>query len=120
MKIPRSITPKILKNLEKEDILLIIGARQVGKTWLMKEFGKRKYSQIAYVNFESSKLLKSLFEDDFDIERIISAIQIETGIQIKAEGTLIIFPTLRKTMVVGRPAVLCDWQIICPKPSAWR
>jgi len=57
----------------------------------MKEFGKRKYSQIAYVNFESSKLLNSLFEDDFDIERIISAIQIETGIQIKAEDTLIIF-----------------------------
>lgn len=81
---------------ENKKPIIIRGARQVGKTWLMKEFGKRKYSQIAYVNFESSKLLKSLFEDDFDIERIISAIQIETGIQIIAESTLIIFDEIQE------------------------
>ena len=73
---------------ENRKPIIIRVARQVGKTWLMKEFGKRNYSQIAYVNFESSMLLKSLFDDDFDIERIISAIQIETGMQIMAEGTL--------------------------------
>ena len=71
--------------------LIIRGARQVGKTWLMKEFGKNEYEQIAYVNFESSKSLKLLFDDDFNIERIIAAIQIETGVQIKAESTLIVF-----------------------------
>lgn len=81
---------------ENKKPIIIRGARQVGKTWLMKEFGKRKYSQIAYVNFESSKLLKSLFEDDFDTERIISAIQIETGIQIIAESTLIIFDEIQE------------------------
>jgi predicted AAA+ superfamily ATPase len=81
---------------ENRKPIIIRGARQVGKTWLMKEFGKRKYSQIAYVNFESSKLLKSLFEDDFDIERIIAAIQIETGIQIIAESTLIIFDEIQE------------------------
>ena len=42
--------------------LIIRGARQVGKTWLMKEFGKNEYSKIAYVNFESSKILKTLFQ----------------------------------------------------------
>jgi len=76
--------------------LIIRGARQVGKTWLMKEFGQNEYNQTAYVNFESSKSLNSLFADDFDIERIIAAIQIETGVQIKAETTLIIFDEIQE------------------------
>ena len=62
--------------------LIIHGARQVGKTWLMKEFGKRYYTNIAYVNFESSKHLQSIFEDNFNIPRIITAIEIESGIKI--------------------------------------
>jgi hypothetical protein len=76
--------------------LIIRGARQVGKTWLMKEFGQNEYNQTAYVNFEDSKSLNSLFADDFDIERIIAAIQIETGVQIKAESTLIIFDEIQE------------------------
>ncbi len=76
--------------------IIIRGARQVGKTWLMKEFGKRNYKQSAYVNFESSKLLQSLFIDDFDINRIISAVQIETGLQINIENTLIIFDEIQE------------------------
>jgi predicted AAA+ superfamily ATPase len=76
--------------------LIIRGARQVGKTWLMKEFGKNEYTRIAYVNFESSKLLKSLFVDDFDIQRILTAVQIETGVQIEAENTLIIFDEIQE------------------------
>jgi predicted AAA+ superfamily ATPase len=76
--------------------LIIRGARQVGKTWLMKEFGQNEYNQTAYVNFEDSKSLNSLFADDFDIERIIAAIQIEAGVQIKAESTLIIFDEIQE------------------------
>jgi len=76
--------------------LIIRGSRQVGKTWLMKEFGKNEYSQIAYVNFESSKSLNTLFADDFDIDRIIAAIQIETGVPIKSESTLIIFDEIQE------------------------
>jgi hypothetical protein len=76
--------------------LIIRGARQVGKTWLMKEFGQNEYNQTAYVNFEDSKSLNSLFADDFDIERIIAAIQIEAGEQIKAESTLIIFDEIQE------------------------
>ena len=76
--------------------LIIRGARQVGKTWLMKEFGKNEYARIAYVNFESSKLLKTLFVDDFDIQRILTAVQIETGVQIEAENTLIIFDEIQE------------------------
>jgi len=76
--------------------IIIKGARQVGKTWLMKEFGKSNFKQTAYVNFESSKLLKNLFVDNFDIKRIISAIQIETGLQINAENTLIILDEIQE------------------------
>ena len=84
------------KNKSGRKPLIIRGARQVGKTWLMKEFGKNEYAQTAYVNFESSKLLKSLFVDNFDIQRIISALQIESGLQINPENTLIILDEIQE------------------------
>jgi len=84
------------KNKPGRKPLIIRGARQVGKTWLMKEFGQNEYSQKAYVNFESSKLLKTLFVDNFDINRIITALQIETGIQVNPENTLIIFDEIQE------------------------
>ncbi len=93
----------IIKHLERwktkstRKPLLIKGARQVGKTWLMKEFGNMSYDQIAYVNFESSQVLKNLFELDFDISRIIMAVEIETGVSINAENTLIIFDEIQET-----------------------
>ena len=84
------------KNRPGRKPMIIRGARQVGKTWLMKEFGKNKYSKTVYVNFENSKLLKSLFVDNFDINRIIIALQIETGIQVNPENTLIIFDEIQE------------------------
>lgn len=76
--------------------LIIRGARQVGKTWLIKEFGRTQYAKVAYVNFESSKLLKSLFVDNFDLQRILTAISIETGVQIDADDTLIVFDEIQE------------------------
>jgi len=84
-----------MKNKNRKPII-IRGARQVGKTWLMKEFGKRNYKQVAYINFESSKLLGNLFEEDYDTNRIISAIQIETGLHIDSENTLIILDEIQE------------------------
>lgn len=84
------------KNKENRKPLIIRGARQVGKTWLMKEFGKKEYAQTAYVNFESSKILKDLFSEDYNITRIINAIQIETGVQINAQDTLIILDEIQE------------------------
>ncbi|MEG1617618.1 MAG: ATP-binding protein [Bacteroidales bacterium] len=75
--------------------LIIHGARQVGKTWLMKEFGKKYYAQTAYVNFESSKLLQSLFDENYNIARIITAIEIESGVKIDPTNTLIIFDEIQ-------------------------
>ncbi|MEO6963561.1 MAG: ATP-binding protein [Puia sp.] len=76
--------------------LIIRGARQVGKTWLMKEFGRREFKQTAYVNFESSPALKTLFADDFDIRRILTAIQIESGVTVQAGNTLIILDEIQE------------------------
>jgi uncharacterized protein len=75
--------------------LIVRGARQVGKTWLMKEFGKTAYSNYAYVNFETNPSLQRVFEDDFDIPRILQAIRIETNQQIDPETTLIILDEIQ-------------------------
>lgn len=83
------------KNKSSRKPLIIRGARQVGKTWLMKEFGSTQYTQTIYINFEKTKQLKSLFEEDFDIRRIILALQIESGKTIHADNTLLIFDEIQ-------------------------
>lgn len=62
--------------------LIILGARQVGKTWLMQEFAKEAYPKYAYVNFEDNDMLRGLFEHDFDIPRIIASLEWSTGVSI--------------------------------------
>ena len=76
--------------------LIIQGARQVGKTWLMKEFGRLNYEKTAYINFESNAALKSLFQADYNIDRILTAIKIETGVMIEPENTLIILDEIQE------------------------
>ena len=63
----------------------------------MKEFGNTQYEQYVYVNFEKSKHLKVLFEDGFDIKRIIIALQIESGLTIHANNTLLLFDEIQAT-----------------------
>ena len=62
------------KNARRRKPLIIEGARQVGKTWLVKDFACKHYDNIAYINFEEQIYLRNLFETDFDVTRIISAI----------------------------------------------
>ena len=83
------------KNKSSRKPLIIRGARQVGKTWLMKEFGSTQYTQTIYINLEKTKQLKSLFDEDFDIRRIILALQIESGKTIHADNTLLIFDEIQ-------------------------
>lgn len=75
--------------------LIVQGARQVGKTWLMKEFAKEAYQKYAYVNFEDNDMLRQLFQNDFDIQRIINSIQWATGVTIDA-NTLIILDEIQE------------------------
>jgi len=76
--------------------LIIRGARQVGKTWLMKEFGKTYYNNIAYVNFETTLSLHHIFESGFEVERLIMALKIETGVDIIPSETLIILDEIQE------------------------
>lgn len=75
--------------------LVILGARQVGKTWLMKEFGKEAYKKCAYVNLEDNDDLRGMFEHDFDIQRIIANLQWATDVTID-EDTLIILDEIQE------------------------
>jgi predicted AAA+ superfamily ATPase len=73
----------------------LTGARQVGKTWLLKAFGIEYYKQVVYINFEDQISLKNLFLIDFNIVRIIKALEIFSGIKIDANDTLIIFDEIQ-------------------------
>lgn len=91
----KMIDLEVWKNRVGRKPLIVKGARQVGKTWLMKEFGHRHFEKVLYVNFEKTKRLQSLFELDFDIKRLQIALQAETGITITPENTLIIFDEIQ-------------------------
>lgn len=84
------------KNTKDRMPLIIRGARQVGKTWLMKEFGKNFYEKCAYINFDDNERMRKLFEGDLDIERIVQGLKIESGVNIEKENTLIIFDEVQE------------------------
>lgn len=70
--------------------LVLRGARQVGKTWLLKEFGKRNFENVAYVRIEDNAPMQKLFEGSLDPERLLRGISAETGVKIEPQKTLII------------------------------
>ena len=84
------------KNSTSRIPLIIRGARQVGKTWLMKEFGKILYPEVAYINFEGNDRMKHFFEGDLEISRIIRGLSLETECNIEPENTLIIFDEVQE------------------------
>lgn len=85
------------KNSPTRKPLIIRGARQVGKTWLMKEFGKQYYKKCAYINFDDNSRMDKLFEDDFDLDKIIQGLKIESNVNIEPENTLIILDEIQET-----------------------
>ena len=84
------------KNSKYRKPMIIRGARQVGKTWLMKEFGKQEFEKVAYINFDQNTRMRGIFEGDLNIERLILALSAETGVSINAEDTLIIFDEVQE------------------------
>lgn len=76
--------------------LILLGARQIGKTWLMKAFGKECYESVAYVNCDSEPLAKELFINDYNIERILFAVQAITNVKPEPGKTLIIFDEIQE------------------------
>lgn len=76
--------------------LIIEGARQVGKTWLMKEFGKKAYEDVVYINFDANSKMAELFGADLNTERLIMGIELYIGRKIKAESTLLVFDEIQE------------------------
>lgn len=76
--------------------LIIEGARQVGKTWLMKEFGRTEYEAVVYINFDSNRIMAELFEQDLDSNRIVEGLELYSGKKIVPEKTLLIFDEIQE------------------------
>ncbi len=76
--------------------LIIRGARQVGKTWLMKEFGKTSFEKCAYINFDRNQRMQQLFSGDFNVDRIMQGLAIESDVEIEPENTLIILDEIQE------------------------
>lgn len=76
--------------------LIIRGARQVGKTWLMKEFGAAEYENVVYINFDNNERMKNLFEGSLDVGRLIIGMELYAGHKIDAKNTLLIFDEVQE------------------------
>ncbi|EET58464.1 hypothetical protein BRYFOR_09548 [Marvinbryantia formatexigens DSM 14469] len=76
--------------------LVLRGARQVGKTWIMKEFGRLYYEKCAYISMDENERMEEVFREAFDIDRIIEMLEIEVGFKIEPEKTLIIFDEVQE------------------------
>jgi len=84
------------KNNEDRKPLVLRGARQVGKTWLMKEFGKTCYESYVYFNFDEEEELKSIFETNKNPKRIIELLSLIAGMKILPGDTLIILDEIQE------------------------
>lgn len=88
--------------------LLLMGARQVGKTWLMKEFGRLHFKNVAYVRFDNSERARTAFSLDFDVQRLLEVISIESKSVISPKDTLIILDEIQEC-----PAALTSLKYFC-------
>ena len=84
------------KNSKLRKPLILYGARQVGKTWLLKEFGKKEYKQTIYLNFDEDLRLSDYFQQDLDTERIIGALEGHFNAKITPSSTLLIFDEIQE------------------------
>lgn len=89
-------TLQVWKDAPNRKPLILHGARQVGKTWLLKEFGSLFFSQVAYINFENNARMAGLFSEDLDIPRLLMGLRIESGSAIEPGTTLIILDEIQE------------------------
>ena len=96
------------KDSKRRKPLIIEGARQVGKTWLMKEFGRQAYAETVYINFDSNSRMSELFSADLDIERIMLGLELYAGKKINPDNTLLIFDEVQEV-----PRALSSLKYFC-------
>lgn len=84
------------KQSKRRKPLIIQGARQVGKTWLMKEFGRQVYENTVYINFDSNSQMAELFASDLDTDRLIMGLELYEGSKIDPDNSLLIFDEIQE------------------------
>ena len=84
------------KNKSDRKPIVINGARQVGKTWLLREFARREYKKEAYIVCRKNNLLRELFEKDFDTERLLRGLRAISGVDITPGDTLVILDEIQE------------------------
>jgi uncharacterized protein len=94
--------------------LILSGARQVGKTWLMKAFARDHFKNVAYINFDGNPRMKQLFSLDYNIPRLLSGLQAETATVITPGETLVIFDEIQTN-----PAALTSLKYFCEEASEY-
>ena len=102
------------KNKPNRKPLILKGARQVGKTWIMKEFGKTHFKKTAYVSFYNNQRMQHVFDMDYDIERILMNINIEANVEVTPEDTLIILDEIQEC-----PRALESLKYFCENASEY-
>lgn len=96
------------KNNQKRKPLIVTGARRVGKTWLLQEFARLEYKQVVYFNFDKDPILKEIFNQDFNLTRIVESLSIASGTNILEPEILIIFDEIQEV-----PAALTALKYFC-------
>lgn len=96
------------KESKRRKPLIIEGARQVGKTWLMREFGRQSYGDTVYINFDSNSRMAELFASDLDTDRLIMGLELYAGCKIDPDNTLLIFDEVQEV-----PRALTSLKYFC-------
>ncbi|MGN0702332.1 MAG: ATP-binding protein [Lentihominibacter sp.] len=96
------------KKNKRRKPLIIEGARQVGKTWLMKEFGRLYYADTVYINFDSNSRMAELFASDLNTDRLIMGLELYSGKKINPDNTLLIFDEVQEV-----PRALTSLKYFC-------
>ena len=103
-----------LKNSNDRKNLILKGARQVGKTYILKEFGENNYDNVAYFNFDNDEGLAELFSNTKDPKRIIEQLSLANGKKINPNTTLIIFDEIQEC-----PNALNSLKYFCEETSEY-
>lgn len=102
------------KNAARRKPLILNGARQAGKTWLLKEFGRLHFESVAYVSLDNDALARSYFDSDFDTARIITSLSLELDMDIEPEKTLIVLDEVQAC-----PKAITSLKYFCENASEY-
>ena len=112
----RNVIKQLLawKQKKNRKPLIVNGARQVGKTYILREFGAKFYQKIAYVNCDKNEMVEKIFAQDYNIERILLSLSALLHVNIEPENTLIIFDEIQEN-----PVVLNSLKYFCEDAPAY-